>query len=456
MASVTAGAVGLAGTAPCRGAPKASRTWAATCVVLSSGAVLSLSAKPRVTQAPGAFVPGLAVGRPEAPAASVRAALAGQRPGRLHAAWQLPRPTARLPRASLEGSASAPKKDDGNILKQVVLFLMYLVSQTGLNVYMKWLVSKVPIAPGLTGLPASFLVTGLQQLTAFGLFMLLLVGSRLLPGVKPYQPKSIRGRDRLLVIVLALAFGLNVGLNNFSLVLIPLSLNLIIRACLPLSTAVSQTLLRGRQDISGAEWLCMVAGVVCAAVTVVSNTHGKLVVGSGLLFGICVAVMSTFSGAVDMVMKSVMGGDLKLSPVDSMCYMSVPALLFLLIPGIFWVHPITGTWAKYLGTTHTTDLAVFMKVLALRPAVFAYAILSGVVAFGYNVFTTFLAVQLSPATTSFAGNFNKAAGILFSLLVLERWLPTDGWGLLTLGSILGNIAAFATYNSVRQARNAKK
>mmetsp|Transcript_12309 Transcript_12309/g.31651 ORF Transcript_12309/g.31651 Transcript_12309/m.31651 type:complete len:200 (-) Transcript_12309:80-679(-) len=198
----------------------------------------------------------------------------------------------------------------------------------------------------------------------------------------------------------------------------------------------------------------MVVGVVCAALTVVAKLEGKIVLGSGMFLGVCVAALSTFSGAIDLVMKSVMGSDLKLTPVDSMCYMAVPAMLFLMVPGFLWSHPIGGSWAAALGTRSTTDFAVIARVWAERPVVLAYATLSGVLAFGYNVFQTFLAVKLSPSTTAFAGNFNKAAGILISLVVLEGTLAPGIWGKVALGSIAGNILAFTAYNAIRSRRRA--
>lgn len=413
------------------------------------------SIRAQVLGVPATAFPGPVLPRTRSDAVWVPTQVIGQRSSK---AWRIPalsRPRRPVRLRSLQSDQAASQSEDGGALKQVLLFLTYLVAQTGLNVYMKWLVSKAPVVPGLKGVPASFLITGIQQLTAFVLFMGLLVGSRLLPGFKPYSPRSLRGKERLLVIVLALAFSLNVGLNNFSLVLIPLSINLIIRACLPLSTAVSQTLIRGRQDISLAEWGCMIAGVCCAGVTVLAKIEGRLATTSALFFGIIVCILSTFSGAVDLVMKNVLGSDVKLSAIDSMCYMSIPAFFFLLVPGCFWAHPTSSAWATALGSKQVTDLAVLSKVAATNPGIIGLAVLSGLVAFGYNVLTTFLAVQLSPATTSFAGNFNKAAGILFSLLVLEGSLPKGHWGPLLLTSVLGNIAAFVLYNNLRGRKKRK-
>eukprot|EP00971_Amphidinium_carterae_P097353 1926310-Amphidinium_carterae.1 len=37
-----------------------------------------------------------------------------------------------------------------------------------------------------------------------------------------------------------------------------------------------------------------------------------------------------------------------------------------------------------------------------------WLLFSGVLAFGYNIFVTYVIQKLTPATTAFAGNFNKA------------------------------------------------
>eukprot|EP00439_Symbiodinium_sp_Y106_P057721 s127_g8.t1 len=53
----------------------------------------------------------------------------------------------------------------------------------------------------------------------------------------------------------------------------------------------------------------------------------------------------------------------------------------------------------------------------------AGVVFSGLGAFVYNLYVTFMVVQLSPATSAFAGNFNKSAAILLSLVFLEGAAP---------------------------------
>lgn len=324
-----------------------------------------------------------------------------------------------------------------------------------MNFYMKWILSKIEVAEGLKGVPASFLVTSTQQLVGLVCVLGLLVVSRAFG--RPYTPKPLAsGKELLLVLCLSASFALNIGLNLFSLVLIPLSLNLIVRSCLPLSTAVSQTLIqRKTQDISAGEWGCMIAGVLCACVVVLAKSGGPA--GSAnpmFLFGVAMVVASIFCGAFDMVFKSVLGTSVKLSPLDTTYHMALPVAVFTGLIGALFPKPVSASWAARFGST-MTDVTVFQELWRLNPSVLGWVAVSGVLAFGYNIFQTFLVVKLSPATTSFAGNFNKAATVLLSMIFLEGKLPPGPRGKILALAIVGNIAAFALYNKLKSGRKGK-
>jgi len=355
-----------------------------------------------------------------------------------------------------EGSTTAePEKEEGSDLAlQATLFLIYFCTQSGMNFYMKWILSKIHVAQNLVGVPASFLVTSCQQIVGFLLVMSLLLGSRLVG--RPYTPKPLASsKELILVLLLSASFALNIGLNLFSLVLIPLSLNLIVRSCLPLSTALSQTLIqRKTQDISPGEWGCMVAGVLCAVVVVIAKSGGPAGSSSpAFYFGVAMVVASIFCGAFDMVFKSVLGTSVKLSPMDTTYHMALPVATFTALIGSAFAKPVSATWAARFGPT-MTDIQVFKELWQLNPGVLGWVVASGVLAFCYNVFQTFLVVKLSPATTSFAGNFNKAATVLISLVFLEGRLPPGPRGKVLALAIVGNIAAFALYNALKGRRKA--
>jgi len=67
----------------------------------------------------------------------------------------------------------------------------------------------------------------------------------------------------------------------------------------------------------------------------------------------------------------------------------------------------------------------------------------------YNVLQYGIVQTLSPAHTTFAGNFNKAATIVLSLLVGLESLPEGKWGPVMLFAVFGNIVAFTAFNVVK-------
>lgn len=320
-----------------------------------------------------------------------------------------------------------------------------------MSFYMKWLLSKVQVASDLMGVPASFLVTASQQLTGFALFCILIIGSRLVG--KPYKPKMLASRKEwLLIVALSVSFSLNIGLNLLSLSLIPLSFTMIIRGCSPLSTALVQTaVMRKKSDLSAGEWACMVVGVVCAGWVVLAKSGGFSGSSSSVfLFGVAMSVGSLLSGGLDFVCKGLLGANVKLNALDTTCYMALPVAFLTSVLGAVIVKPVSSSWATRF-VPNMTDWAVFGKLWEVNPHVLGYVLLSGIWAFVYNTFVTFMVQKLSPATTAFAGNFNKAATILVSLLLLEGTRKPA-----VVLPVLGNIAAFYVYNVLQKRRKLAK
>mmetsp|Transcript_121734 Transcript_121734/g.344320 ORF Transcript_121734/g.344320 Transcript_121734/m.344320 type:complete len:504 (+) Transcript_121734:2-1513(+) len=397
--------------------------------------------------------------RPHAFLASAAAALAtaalrlsrpGARPGRT---------LGRVPRvAAADAEVAKPASKDMfvGLAGQSVLFLLYCLLQSSMGFYMKWVLSKVQVAENLVGVPASFLVTASQQVVGFLLFSALIAVSWLIG--RPYKPKALASnKEYLLVLALSLSFSLNIGLNLLSLSLVPLSLTMIVRACTPLTTSfVQMMVMRQRQNISAGEWACMSVGVLCATAVVIAQSGGSM--GSAsftFFFGVAMSILSLFCGGLDFAFKGVLGSSVKLNALDTTCYMALPAAFFTSLIGFFVSKPVSDTWALQFAP-RMTDLEVFGRLWQVNPAIFGWVALSGCLAFVYNTFVTFLIVKLSPATTAFAGNFNKAATILFSLLLLEGTLATGFRGRVVLAAVLGNIAAFSFYNVLKSRRQSRR
>lgn len=328
---------------------------------------------------------------------------------------------------------------------------MFFGAQTLMNLYMKAILSQTVILEdqGLEGIPGSFVVTAIQQLVAFLLFGGVLFASRFTS--HHYTPKKlVRPMEYVAVLVFSLSFTMNIALNNFSLSLLPLSVNLIIRSCLPLATYMSQRFAATltRQPVPKArriDIVLMLIGCVCAAVAVVSTEHGgsSAVVEQNMAYGVLVCVASLFSGALNLALAGVLGTSIKLNSLDSTLYMSIPAFLLLLLPTFFYRHPIN--WNGY---GPLTDWEILKIVLENRPTALTLAALSGVLALFYNVFQYGIVQSLSASYTAFAGNFNKAATIALGIIVGLESLPPAPWNFVMILAVFGNIASFTMYSMV--------
>lgn len=339
------------------------------------------------------------------------------------------------------------------VLKTLGTFLVYFGTQTCMNLYMKVVLSDAVVkegTPQLRGFPAAFAVTGIQQITAFLCFLLLMAFSRLTS--HPYTPKRLNSRNEMLAICLfSFSFVANIALNNYSLSLMDISLNLVIRSCIPLSTLITQQLVTKVMGDTGKsprliEVGLMSLGVACAALAVVAKVAGRghnSSSGQHVLLGSIICVCSLFSGSLTLVFASMIGTRLNLNPLDTTYYMSLPASIFLLIPVFFMPH--TVGWP---GLGLVTDWEIVKQVGVLKPALFGFALLSGLFALMYNILQWWIVQKLSATHTAFAGNFNKAATIVIALSFGMERLPSGGFGMMMVAAVVGNIIAFTAFTLV--------
>merc|ERR1719436_1262281 len=96
-----------------------------------------------------------------------------------------------------------------------------------------------------------------------------------------------------------------------------------------------------------------------------------------------------------------------------------------------------------------TDWQVMQQVMNINPVLLGLAALSGVFAVVYNTLQYTMVKELSATHTAFAGNFNKAATIVLSLMLGLETLPQRPWGSVTVFSIVGGISSFTAYSLVR-------
>ncbi|CAE7263377.1 unnamed protein product [Symbiodinium pilosum] len=339
----------------------------------------------------------------------------------------------------------------------VGMLSIYFGAQTGLGLYMKILLSDLPIAPELNvrGVPAPFLVTALQQLLTFVALSVVLLA--LLPTRWAYVPRPIQtGKEAGCVLIISLAFAANIGLNNLSLSLLPVSANMIIRSCIPLITWILQQLL-GCFGLGGfpsswglSEFALLLSGLVCAIVSLLAQKSNTAISdGGGLEFilGVGICLLSDVAAAVNVLVVSYFGKSLEppLNSFDTVLYMALPCTFFMLFVSLFASHPVE--WA---GFPQLTDLQVLKHVLSWNATALVWVILSGFLAAGYNCMSYSIVQRLSATTAGFAGNFNKAALILISIcLGLER-LPPGIWAVVMVAAVVGNILSFTGFSLLEQ------
>ncbi|CAE7944398.1 unnamed protein product [Symbiodinium necroappetens] len=268
------------------------------------------------------------------------------------------------------------------------ILAIYFGAQAGFTLYMKVVLSNSVISQelGIDGVPAGFLVTAVQQVVAFIVLAIIVAAMYCTP--YRYTPRPLKSWSEVAcVIIFSFAFSLNIGLNNFSLSLLAVSLNMIIRSCLPIVTLAFQQILGPcipdlAQKVRMTEVTLMVAGVVFAAVATLAKSEGSHGGGSeskNLLLGVFVCTLSDAACAVNLILGNMFGSSLDppLNPVDTIFYMALPCALFLLPASILLMHPVG--WPNF---GDITDLQVFQKVMELSPTTMLWVILSGCIAAG--------------------------------------------------------------------------
>lgn len=259
-------------------------------------------------------------------------------------------------------------------------------------------------------------------------------------------------------MLFAVAFAANHGFNNFSLSMLEVSLNLVLRSCIPLMTVLLQATFRqigvpgfGESVLvsTTGEMIFMFLGVMCAALATISQHQGSTNESQQVLFGTAVGILSIVFAAFNMLCAAELGGDLKISPLDATCYCALPASIFLSLPIFLLRH---SSWP---GFAYMTDWQVYEKVYSVSPATMILVLISGLMSVGYSFLQYWLIMNLSAAYTAFAGNFNKGICIVISIWIGLETLPQNGWGVSMVLAVVGNAAAFTGYSLLR-AQTVKK
>jgi len=301
----------------------------------------------------------------------------------------------------------------------------------------------------IRGFQAPLVLTALQQLVGFFLLALGILVSQLTPWA--YKPQAIVSRDQALaVFALAVCFTFNIALNNFSLSLLDMSVNVMVRSLSPLTSLLAQLCFRRwfneGIDTRPAKIGVMLLGVIFAMLVVVSKYAGKASSGhqesSTETLGLALCLVSLVFSSMELIVVVILGSGFHLNTIDSLLYMAVPVVALLLLPIYIIKHPVT-----YPGHNAATDFSVAVEVANLSPSTVVLVMMSGIWALAYNLLLYNIVKTLCPYFASFAANFNKVAAIGLALLLGLEALPEGYFRYLMCAGVIGNMLSFTAFSA---------
>ena len=202
-------------------------------------------------------------------------------------------------------------------LHLIAVFVGWFVLNIGLSYYNSYVLSH-------TNFRYAFLLTLINKVVGFFVAITLMLVRRGLP-----KPGEVLGQFlRPMVHVQGVMTALNIGLNNWSLVFISLTMNQVLRSTVPLPTAALSMLLEGKY-FSWHLWasmLLLISGCVLAAWGAMGNEP---------ILGILVALGSVFATAMWTVTSAILmqtGAE----PLDSVSLLFVAGPTCMVTLGIFF------------------------------------------------------------------------------------------------------------------------
>lgn len=300
----------------------------------------------------------------------------------------------------------------------------------------------------MRGFQAPLVLTALQQLVGFCLLALGILLSQLTPWA--YKPQAIVTKDQALAVTaLAVCFTLNIALNNFSLSLLDMSVNVMVRSLSPLTSLTLQLCFRhwfiDGIDTRPAKIFMMLLGVLFAMLVVVSKYAGKKSLGyneNTETLGLALCLCSLVFSSMELIVVVILGNGFHLNSIDSLLYMAIPVVALLLMPIYIIKHPVS-----YPGHNAATDFSVAVEVASLSPSTVGLVMMSGIWALAYNLLLYNIVKGLSPYFASFAANFNKVAAIGLALLLGLESLPEGYLKYLMCVGVVGNMASFTAFSA---------
>lgn len=276
---------------------------------------------------------------------------------------------------------------------------LFFTGNVVLNVYNKWIFSELGLKLPL------FVTMSHMVMCQLGAFICAWTPNSLV-GWEPTKFEDQKVLFKLMVI--AVFFSLNTGLNNSSLIYLNLAANQIIRATLPAVTAFVSMFTEGK-ILSRSKYATIVVLVTGVSMSLYKSPDFSPF-GTILCFG------STLSGAVHVtVIGNLLGCSLKMQPLDFMYYTSMP-ILIVLLPAFF----MTNEPELIVDALSTNGWSYFSFLMAV----------GGCLAFFYNAVHYIFINVTSAVYSTVAGNFKVILVIVVSIIFFRTEVtPLNGAGI---------------------------
>lgn len=271
---------------------------------------------------------------------------------------------------------------------QVVLVLAFLGLNTAFNLFNKWIFT--PVEKDGAGLSVPIFATITHSLAGFFTAMVL----RSFPSI--YVPKEISGtREWLQVGMISLFFASTIGLNNSSLMYLPLSIQQTVRACSPVVLAGAAYLIE-KKTFSWQQIASLMGLTIGIIFTVMSNDSADLV-------GVLLAAGSVLVGTLYYTYISlVMGPEGKMNVLDILLYTTIPVVVIL--TPVFFITSEHNVLAEF------TEANGIEKTLLLL-------LIGCIFAVSYNIMTFTFIAMLSAVYLSVVANFKLVLLIIFGIFM---------------------------------------
>eukprot|EP00928_Gymnodinium_smaydae_P037955 TRINITY_DN26284_c0_g2_i2.p1 TRINITY_DN26284_c0_g2~~TRINITY_DN26284_c0_g2_i2.p1 ORF type:complete len:717 (+),score=64.68 TRINITY_DN26284_c0_g2_i2:13-2163(+) len=339
----------------------------------------------------------------------------------------------------------------------LTLHVTFCLAQSIMNLYMKAVLSETIALPevGLRGLPAPFVIVGVQQLVAF----LILLGGVLLWKCSPwkYRPRELVSRQEVFLILgLSVSLAGNIGFNCLGLSLLDVSVSLMIRSLGPLATYLVEAVARSmgvikissdtdEQPHNEYKMVLLVAGSALSILVIWAKSPMDSTACSmehrHFHMGIAASCASLVCSASELIIvKQLAVGEAKFNPLDTILYMSIPTAAVTLAMGAVVSHPV-----PWYGRSAMTDWQLVSAVWQpgdTPPAIIAFVILSGVLALGYNCILYMVVSSGMPHSAAMASNVNKVWGIVLGVALGCEHMPQGPRRVLFWFGILGSTISF--------------